>query len=141
MTMKRSFLTGLALGALLLAGIASTWMPNSAVVTGQIEAGIGRHSSNYIGFLTVTGLVNTVAGTATNMNTSAGRVNVVTGGTAYYITNSLVTANSIVLITPHTQENSISFWVAELSSGLITLKPTSGTSERTIDVSFLVVQP
>ena len=140
MNTKRPFLIGLALGALLLAGVASTWMPNSAVVTGQIEAGIGRHSSNYIGFLTVTGLVNTVAGTATNMNTSAGRVRVLGGG-VYYVTNSLVTASSIVLITPHSTDASATYWVAQPSTGLITIANNTGANELPIDISFLVVQP
>ena len=114
--------------------------------TGSATAlSIGRAftPTNYVGFLTVTGAVNTSAGTALNAGSaSAGRVRLASGYGSFIITNSLVTANSIVLVTQNTTDPSGQGLIAVPSSGLITINCVLGAgNDNDVDISWIVIQP
>mgnify|MGYP006349403837 CR=1 FL=1 len=72
------------------------------------------------------------------INKPAGRINLAAGAAVVDVTNSTVTTNSIVLITPHTLDPTCSAFVAILSAGSIRIRSLAACTGETA-VSFLVL--
>lgn len=85
------------------------------------------------------GVTNLVAGTITNLHRYVGRVRLVSGSSQYFITNNLVTVNSIVMATLNSDCGTI-LSNAVPTAGLLTITTLAATSANA-DISFQILTP
>lgn len=87
------------------------------------------------GGLGLYGTVITTAGTSATINKIAGRIKLAAGNSIYTVANSLVSANSIILLTMNT--NAGQYINAVPGAGTITITRSSTTGN--VEISFLVI--
>lgn len=85
------------------------------------------------------GITNLVAGTITNLHRYVGRVRLASGQSTYFITNNLVTVNTILMATLNSDCGTI-LSNAVPTAGLITIKTLDVTSANA-DISFQILTP
>jgi hypothetical protein len=86
------------------------------------------------------GAVNATATTTTNIHQQTGRVKLASGQQSYVVTNSLVTANSVVVATVNSDDANILSVKAIPAAGFLTLKGNN-TAAADTDISFFITKP
>jgi hypothetical protein len=92
------------------------------------------------GELTINNTVSTTAATAAVINQNAGRVRLSSGSQSYFVTNALITANSVVTATLNSDDATATAVKAIPSAGLLQLK-LSGAAAANADISFFLLAP
>lgn len=110
-----------------------TYAQNATAFTGTELLGVRCD-----GRISTTTSINTTAGDSATINTASGRFRKDTSGTAFTLTNSLITANSIILLTPCQVDATATHWGVTAGAGSCTINfnavPTSN-----FDMNFLVI--
>jgi len=98
------------------------------------------HIVNKQAQLTVGAEINTTAGDGATINARAGRFRKDTSGAAFTLTNSMITANSIILLTPANAaiDATATTWTVSAGSGTATITLNAAPTAN-FDINFVVV--
>jgi hypothetical protein len=122
----------------ILSGADGTYnSTNNLIVPGDIIA--TNNLATYGGFY-VNNTVDTTPVVAITMNKPSGRVRISAAGQSIYVTNSIVTANSIVVATINSVDSTATSVQAIPAAGLLRLRCNAVTTADT-DISFLISSP
>lgn len=138
--------TNVLLNANTLLTSTNTASANQAWTTGQSDARYVAKSNSWstgqvISNATFYGFTNYyTAGTASEINRASGRVRLASGESVYFVTNSLVSTNSAVLVAINTSGAGTIISNAVTAAGLLTIKTAANVSTDT-DISFFITNP
>lgn len=92
------------------------------------------------GSISTTKSINTTAGDSAIINTVAGRFRKDTSGTTFTLTNSLITANSIILLTPANAaiDATATHWTCSKGAGSATITFNAAPTAN-FDIDFLII--
>lgn len=129
-------------GGLVIGATASDASPAIGSTNGHLNmmGGSRLYGTEGTNALLFAALISTTVGTATNSNTQAGRVRIVAASQSYFVTNSLVTANSVVLATVNSSDATGYSVAAIPTAGLLELK-LNGVATGNADISWFIARP